>query len=255
MKVAIYKFGQKSESNALTIQCVFLMIIIYLEFEIIEKQGRSYKMNVLVVKANNRPSTEAISSKMYETFMENIDVDNVTVYDVFEEYTPYFGQDFFAIFGKLQNGETLTEQEQAMLAAQQKAQDLFKAADVIVYAFPLWNLTIPAKLQTFIDYVYQAGFTFKYGAQGEFIQLQAGKKAILLNARGGIYSTPETAPMEMAATYMRNVVTGIFGHDIIEEVIIEGHNAAPQNAEQIVADGLERVAQVAKEVKNVTIEA
>ena len=231
------------------------MIVIYLEFEIIEKQGRSYKMNVLVVKANNRPSTEAISSKMYETFMENIDVDNVTVYDVFEEYTPYFGQDFFAIFGKLQNGETLTEQEQAMLAAQQKAQDLFKAADVIVYAFPLWNLTIPAKLQTFIDYVYQAGFTFKYGAQGEFIQLQAGKKAILLNARGGIYSTPETAPMEMAATYMRNVVTGIFGHDIIEEVIIEGHNAAPQNAEQIVADGLERVAQVAKEVKNVAINA
>ena len=29
-------------------------------------------MNVLVVKANNRPAAEAISSKMYETFMEGV---------------------------------------------------------------------------------------------------------------------------------------------------------------------------------------
>ena len=64
-------------------------------------------MNVLVVKANNRPSSQAVSSKMFEAFMENIEVENVTVFDLFEEYTPYFGQDFFAIFGKLQNGETL----------------------------------------------------------------------------------------------------------------------------------------------------
>ena len=33
-------------------------------------------------------------------------------------------------------------------------------------------------------------------------------------------------PMEMAVNYMRNVFGGVFGMDIIEEVIIEGHNAA-----------------------------
>ena len=137
-------------------------------------------MNVLVVKANNRPSSQAVSSKMFEAFMENIEVENVTVFDLFEEYTPYFGQDFFAIFGKLQNGETLTDEEQAMLAAQQKVQKLFTEADIIVYAFPLWNLTIPAKLQTFIDYVFQAGFTFKYNEQGQMVSLQPNKKVVLL---------------------------------------------------------------------------
>lgn len=35
-------------------------------------------MNVLVVKANNRPASEAVSSKMYETFMENVESVNVT---------------------------------------------------------------------------------------------------------------------------------------------------------------------------------
>lgn len=135
-------------------------------------------MNVLVVKANNRPATEAISSKMYETFMaelEGKDV-NVTTYDVFEEDTPYFGQDLFNAFGKLQNGGELTDVESRLVAAKQKAMDVITAADVVVFAFPLWNLTIPAKLQTFIDYVYTAGFAFKYDAEGNMVQLMPEKK-------------------------------------------------------------------------------
>ncbi|MGJ7911055.1 FMN-dependent NADH-azoreductase [Neobacillus sp. LXY-1] len=208
-------------------------------------------MNVLVVKANNRPASEAVSSKMYETFMENLEGANVTTYDVFAEDMPYFGQDLFNAFGKMQNGEELSDVEQRILAAKQKAMDALSAADVVVFAFPLWNLTIPAKLQTFIDYVFAAGFTFKYGENGQLVSLMTDKKAIVLSARGGVYSTPEAAPMEMAATYIKNVVGGIFGMEIINEVIIEGHNALPAQAEQIIADGLAKVAEAAK---NLTVE-
>lgn len=203
-------------------------------------------MNVLVVKANNRPASEAISSKMYETFMENIEGTNVTTFDVFAEDMPYFGQDLFNAFGKVQNGEELTELEARLLAAKQKAMDALTAADVVVFAFPLWNLTIPAPLQTFIDYVYQAGFTFKYTEDGQAVQLMTHKKAIILNARGGIYSSPEAAPMEMSANYIKNVVGGVFGMQITDEVIIEGHNAMPDKAEEIIAAGLEKVKAVAQ---------
>ncbi|WP_144550116.1 FMN-dependent NADH-azoreductase [Bacillus sp. X1(2014)] len=203
-------------------------------------------MNILVVKANNRPASEAVSSKMYETFMENLEGVNVTTYDVFAEDMPYFGQDLFNAFGKLQSGEEMTDVEQRILAAKQKAMDALSAADVVVFAFPLWNLTIPAKLQTFIDYVYAAGFTFKYSETGQLISLMTDKKAVILSARGGIYSSPEAAPMEMAATYIKNVVGGVFGMQIVDEVIIEGHNAAPDKAETIIAEGLAKVAEVAK---------
>ncbi|WP_050614403.1 FMN-dependent NADH-azoreductase [Bacillus testis] len=204
--------------------------------------------NVLVVKANNRPATEGISSRMYETFMESIkDASNlnVTVYDVYAEDMPYFGQDLFNAFAKMQKGEELTDIEQRIVAAKQKAMDALTAADVVVFVFPLWNLTIPAKLQTFIDYVYAAGYAFKYDAEGNMVQLMTDKKAILLNARGGIYSTPETAPMEMAVTYMRNVFGGVFGMEIIDEVVIEGHNAMPDKAGEIIEDGLHRVSEAA----------
>ncbi|MGG3805612.1 FMN-dependent NADH-azoreductase [Metabacillus fastidiosus] len=209
-------------------------------------------MNVLVVKANNRPASEGVSSKMYETFMGNLEGVNVTTYDVFAEDMPYFGQDLFNAFGKVQSGEELTDVEQRILAAKQKAMDALTAADVVVFAFPLWNLTIPAKLQTFIDYVYQAGFTFKYDENGQLVSLMTDKKAVILSARGGIYSTPEAAPMEMAANYIKNVVGGVFGMEITNEVIIEGHNAMPAQAETIITEGLEKVAAVAKSLSGVT---
>ena len=210
-------------------------------------------MNVLVIKANNRPASEAVSSKMYETFINNLEGVNVTTFDVFAEDMPYFGQELFNAFGKVQSGEEMTDIEQRLLVAKQRAMDALTAADVVVFAFPLWNLTIPAKLQTFIDYVYQAGFTFKYDENGQAVQLMTDKKAIILSARGGIYSTPEAAPMEMAANYIKNVAGGVFGMEITHEVIIEGHAAAPDQAEAIIAKGLEKVEAVAKELSAVLV--
>jgi FMN-dependent NADH-azoreductase len=205
-------------------------------------------MNVLVVKANNRP--DGISTKMYDTFMENVQGVDVTTFDVFAEDMPYFGQDLFNAFGKVQNGEALTDVESRLLAAKQKAMDALTAANVVVFAFPLWNLTIPAKLQTFIDYVFQAGYTFKYNENGQLEGLMTDKKAVILNARGGYYSSPEAQPMEMSVNYIKNVV-GMFGMEIIEEVIIEGHNASQDKAQEIIANGLEAVKKVAQSLQTV----
>ncbi|MEB2280353.1 FMN-dependent NADH-azoreductase [Lysinibacillus xylanilyticus] len=205
-------------------------------------------MNVLVVKANNRP--DGISTKMYDTFMENVQGVDVTTFDVFAEDMPYFGQDLFNAFGKVQSGEALTDIESRLLAAKQKAMDALTAADVVVFAFPLWNLTIPAKLQTFIDYVFQAGYTFKYNENGQLEGLMADKKVVILNARGGYYSAPEAQAMEMSVNYIKNVV-GMFGMEIIDEVIIEGHNASQDKAQEIIANGLEAVKKVAQSLQTV----
>ena len=202
--------------------------------------------NVLVIKANNRP--DGISTKMYETFIEEAEKNNglqVTTFDVFEENLPHYGQDLFNAFGKLQTNEELNERESASLAAQQKAQKALSDADVLVFAFPLWNLTIPSALQAFIDYNLQAGFTFKYNEQGQKEFLLSGKRVILLNARGGFYSAPEMNGMDMAVNYMRTVMTNFFGFDITDEVIIEGHAQDPENASAIIAEGLEKVKEAA----------
>ncbi|WP_272029827.1 FMN-dependent NADH-azoreductase [Oceanobacillus kimchii] len=206
-------------------------------------------MNILVVKSNNRP--DGVSSKMYDTFMDAIKEENhldVAVYDVFKEDMPYFGQDYFNALIKLQSGEKLSEIEQRILDAKQKAKDLFAAADLVVFAFPLWNLTIPAKLQTFIDYIDEAGYTFKYSENGTPVYLMPDKKIIFLNARGGDYSLPEMQKMEHAVNYMRDIFVGMFGMNVTDEIIIEGHNAMPYKAEEIIKNGNRKVAETARKL-------
>lgn len=210
--------------------------------------------NVLVIKANNRP--DGVSTKMYEAYIEEagkVEGVDLTIYDLFKEDTPYFGQELFDAFGKLQAGEALTEVESNLLAAKQKAMDAVTAADVVVLAFPLWNLTIPAKLQTFIDYVYSVGFMFKYSAEGQMIQLLTDKKFVVLNARGGFYSSPEAQPMEMSVNYIKNVFGGVAGMTLLDEVIIEGHNADPGNAQEIISEGIERVRASAQKLATVNV--
>jgi len=209
--------------------------------------------NVLVVKANNRP--DGVSTKMYETFVAEaatVEGLNVTTLDLFEENMAYFGQELFNAFGKLQAGEELTELEAASVAAMNKSREALNAADVVVFAFPLWNQTIPAVLQTFIDYTYGAGYSFKYGEKGELISLLTDKKYIVLNARGGDYSSPAMASMEMAVNYINNVVGGVYGMEKIGEVIIEGHAADRENAENIIAEGLEKVKAAAQKLQTIT---
>jgi FMN-dependent NADH-azoreductase len=211
-------------------------------------------MNILVVKANNRPSSEGVSSKMHEVFMNELPQQtelNINTFDVFEEDMPYFGQDFFSAMTKSAQAEQLTDIEQRILTASNKAMDAFMDADVVVFAFPLWNKTIPAPLQTFIDYIYRAGVTFSYNENGP-VGLVPDKKVIILNARGGVYSTPEMAPSEMSVNYVR-MIMNFFGITNIEEVIIEGHNQYPDRAEQIIADGMEEVKVVANRLVTVTV--
>ncbi|MFC6041351.1 FMN-dependent NADH-azoreductase [Paenisporosarcina macmurdoensis] len=211
-------------------------------------------MNILVVKANNRPSSEGVSSKMHEVFMNELPQQtelNINTFDVFEEDMPYFGQDFFNAMTKSALAEQLTDIEQRILTASNKAMDAFMDADVVVFAFPLWNKTIPAPLQTFIDYIYRAGVTFSYNENGP-VGLVPDKKVIILNARGGVYSTPEMAPSEMSVNYVR-MIMNFFGITNIEEVIIEGHNQYPDRAEQIIADGMQDVKAVANRLVTVTV--
>ena len=200
---------------------------------------------ILVVKANNRP--DGVSAKMFDTFVENLDKNNVeiTTFDVYAQPMPYIGQTLFDAFGKLAQNDTLNEAEQALMTIRQEVMDKFAAADTIVFAFPMWNLTIPAALHTFIDYIFQAGFTFSYNEDGSMNQLLAEKEIILLNARGGVYSG-EMSGMETAVTFMEKVFGGMFGMTITDEVIIEGHNADPSKTAEIIAEGMTRVATVAK---------
>ncbi|MGG7078499.1 FMN-dependent NADH-azoreductase [Clostridium sardiniense] len=201
---------------------------------------------VLFVKANNRPADQAVSVKLYETFLasykESHPSDTIVELDLHNEELPYVGVDMVNGTFKASRGLDLTEKEAKAVAVADKYLDQFLAADKVVFGFPLWNLTIPAVLHTYIDYLNRAGKTFKYTPQGP-VGLIGDKKILLLNASGGVYSKGPAAHMEMAVKYVENMLS-FFGVKDIEKIVIEGHSQRPDKAEEIIAAGLEKAIKV-----------
>ncbi|PGL73155.1 FMN-dependent NADH-azoreductase [Bacillus sp. AFS055030] len=202
---------------------------------------------VLFIKANNRPAEQSVSVKLYETFLTSYKAshphDHVIELDLYEENLPYVGVDMINGTFKSSKGMKLTEEEAKAVEIADKYLNQFLEADKVVFAFPLWNLTVPAVLHTYIDYLNRAGKTFKYTPEGP-VGLIGDKKIVLLNARGGVYSEGPAANVEMAVKFVSSMMH-FFGAKDIETVVIEGHNQFPEQAEEIITKGLEKADQLA----------
>lgn len=202
---------------------------------------------VLLIKANNRPIEQAASVKLYQAFADSYKEahpnDEVIELDLFAENLPYYGNDLITAMFKAGRGMELNAEEQKGAELVNKYLNQFLSADKVVFAFPMWNFTVPAVLHTYMDYLSQAGKTFSYTAQGP-VGLAGDKKVALLSARGGVYSEGPAAAVEMANKYVKSIL-GFWGVTNIEEVIVEGHNQFPDKAEEIIHAGLVKAASLA----------
>ncbi|MFE5318987.1 FMN-dependent NADH-azoreductase [Paenibacillus sp. NPDC056579] len=202
---------------------------------------------VLFVKANGRPADQSATVKLYDAFLasykENHPQDSVVELDLFAEELPYYDVDTLTGLFKQGKGFELTSVEEQKAANVNKYLDQFLAADKVVFAFPLWNFTIPAQLLTYLFYVVQAGKTFTYTANGPQ-GLQPNKKVALLNARGGVYSEGPMAGLEMSLNYVKTIM-GFMGIQDVTTVVVEGHNQFPDKAEAIVSEGVKNAANAA----------
>lgn len=161
--------------------------------------------------------------------------------DLYNTFIPLIDSDVFSGWGKLQSGEEfakLSETEQQKVNRLNELSDQFAAADKYVFVTPFWNFSFPAVMKAYIDAVAVAGKAFKYTAEGA-VGLLTDKKALHIQARGGYYSEGPAAELELGNRYLKQIMnfTGVPSY---EELIIEGHNANPEKAEEIKADGIKR---------------
>jgi FMN-dependent NADH-azoreductase len=202
---------------------------------------------VLFIKANSRPVEQSVSVKLYHKFLEKYKEshpeDTIEELDLFEENLPYYDTDKINGMFKLAKGLEMTDSEKEATETVSKYLHQFLEADKVIFAFPLWNFTVPAVLHTYFDYLSQAGQTFKYTPEGP-VGLLNDKKVVLLNARGGVYSEGPAQSVEMAVNYVTNILS-FWGITDITTVVIEGHNQFPDRANDIIAEGLSEAKHVA----------
>lgn len=203
---------------------------------------------VLYITAH--PLDELVSNSMaagksfIDAYQESNPKDEVKHVDLFEEYIPFIDKDVLTGWGKLSNGESLTKEEKEKTDRLGEILDEFLSADKYVFVSPMWNLGAPPILKAYIDAVAVPGKTFKYTSEGSQ-GLLTDKKVLHIQARGGYYTDGPTAELEGGDRYLKNIMT-FFGVPSYETVIIEGHNAEPQRAEEIKVAGVEEAKDLAQ---------
>lgn len=111
--------------------------------------------------------------------------------------------------------------------------DELLAADTIVIGVPMYNFAPPSTLKAWIDHVFRAGRTFKYGETGP-VGLVTGKKAVIILSRGGKYSEGPMEALDFHGKYIKSAL-GFIGITDVELVIAEGVSMGEEAAKQAVA--------------------
>ena len=121
----------------------------------------------------------------------------------------------------------------------------FAAADKIVIAAPFWELSFPAILKIYLERITVTDITFGYDEQGKNIGLCKAKKLLFITTRGGDFSRPETAWMEMGARQLE-ALCAMYGIPSFQCLAAEGLDDIRRDKEAILAEAMGRAAALAE---------
>ncbi|AEI42145.1 FMN-dependent NADH-azoreductase [Paenibacillus mucilaginosus] len=189
----------------------------------------------------------AVGQAFIESYRESHSGDEVVTLDLYKADIPHIDADVFSGWGKLRSGQdfgALSGEEKAKVARLGELTDQFVAADKYVFVTPMWNFSFPPVMKAYIDSICTAGKTFRYTEQGP-VGLLTDKKALHIQARGGIYSEGPAAQMEMGHRYL-GVIMQFFGIPSFDGLFVEGHNQFQDRAQQIKEDAMARARELAR---------
>jgi FMN-dependent NADH-azoreductase len=196
---------------------------------------------VLYIKANAKEEVESRTYKISQSFIEeykrNNPEDEIITLDLYEE-----GIDFLPIgqLNELHRPKEGEGKDHPIL----KYAFQFAEADKFIVAAPFWNLSFPAILKAYIDYISVTGITFKYTANGP-VGLCHGKAAYIVG-RGGVYSNSPAAAFEMGEKYLRTIF-GFLGITDFTTIAAEGLDVIGVDVNAIVENAIEEAQKVARE--------
>jgi FMN-dependent NADH-azoreductase len=197
-------------------------------------------MNILKIDSGlfaGHSVSRQLTEKVIEQFASTHKNIQVVVRDLVANPIGHLDGEIALAAGTLQHERT--ERQVAELALTEELLEELFAADVIVLGAPMYNFSVPSQLKAWIDRIAQPGRTFRYteaGAEG----LLTDKKAIIVSARGGVYSKGAAAANEHQESYLQSVLAFI-GMTDITIIRAEGLKLSSEIKARAVDDALNRI--------------
>ncbi|MBD7911908.1 MULTISPECIES: NAD(P)H-dependent oxidoreductase [Clostridium] len=193
---------------------------------------------VLYIKANIKESGESRTFRVSDCFMKeykkNNPDDEITTLDLYKEKIEFLKPiELKEIF---ESKDEESNKKPILSFAYE-----FAGADKYVIAAPMWNLSIPAILKAYIDYISVVGITFKYTEDGP-VGLLKNKKAVHITTRGGGYNNTN---YEMGDRYIRTILS-FFGIEDIQTIAAENLDILGVDVEKNVNEGIDKARIIAQ---------
>jgi FMN-dependent NADH-azoreductase len=141
-------------------------------------------------------------------------------------------------------GQAATDAERATLALSDELIAELTDADLIVIGAPMYNFGMTSTLKAWFDHVLRARVTFRYTAQGPE-GLVTGKRAIVIEARAGLYSEGPAAAMDHQEPHIRTLL-GFMGITDVTFVRAEKLAAGQETASAAIAEAIETLGELAR---------
>ena len=137
--------------------------------------------------------------------------------------------------------QTITEQHARALSDELIAE--LRAADTVVIGAPMYNFGVTTALRSWFDYVLRAGETFSYSEAGPK-GLLPGKRVIVIESRGGLYSEGPASAIDFQEPYLRHLL-GFVGITDVTFIHAEKLGFGPEARTAALANAKARIATLA----------
>lgn len=203
--------------------------------------------NILFVTSSPRGAASH-SSKVAERVLQDLVAGNpeatVVRRDLARDPLPHVDEAYLgAVFTP---AEARNDEQKAIVALSDTLIDELFAADIIVIASAMINFTVTSTLKTWLDYVARGGRTFAY-VDGAPVGLVTGKRVVLVESKGGIYSEGPMKVNDFQLPYLRFILA-FMGMSQVEEITVEGVAFGPEQAASAVAAAEIKASETARAI-------
>ncbi|GKT04075.1 FMN-dependent NADH-azoreductase [Furfurilactobacillus entadae] len=208
---------------------------------------------MLVIEAHPQTQTDSKSLTVGQAFIEAYQTahpdDLVTIHDLYTEGVPPINNQTFDAWKQLKYGKPLSAlpiELQTMMKRHQEEIDEFVDYDRYVFINPMYNHFLPAEMKQYIDVISVAHKTFAYTPAGPKGLLH-DKKMVHIQSAGGVYhgtGAQDHATFDFGDAYLMHTMK-FFGVDDVRGLYVEGADADPDHADQIIANAVKQAQTMA----------
>lgn len=163
-------------------------------------------MRILLVDSSPR-GDRSISRRLTQSFVDSWKQVNpniaVTYRDLGHRPVPFVDEAWIA--AAFTPPEEMSPVQETALAISNTLIDELLATDFWLFGIPMYNYSVPANFKAYIDQIVRVRRTFIVNDQGGYEGLVHGKKAVVITARGGVFSEGSFAEADFQAPFLKEV--------------------------------------------------